>query len=102
MSCDIFGKMEKVFGGLGDCIEALAENRKTDALKSVFGVGKSLTELTIETTSCVIENTPKAISTIQEVKKEVISTIEDEVNNYQKEKKEQLLEEKIKQLKVKK
>ena len=102
MSCQIFNKIEKVFGSVGNCIEAVAENRKKDAIKNLFGVGKSLTELTIETASCVIENTPKAISTIQEVKKEIISSIEEEVNNHQKAQKEKALEDKIKQLKYKK
>ena len=99
MSCNIFGKIEKVFDGLGNCIEAVADNKKKDAVKNLFGIGKFLTELTIETTSCIIEHTPKAISTIQEVKKEIISEIEEEINNYQKEQKEKDLEDKIKKLK---
>ena len=102
MACNIFGKIENVFGNLGNCVEALVENRKKDALKSVFGIGKSLTELTIETTSCAIEHTPKAISTIREVKKEIVSGIEEEIHNYQKEQKEKLLDDKINSLKGKK
>lgn len=102
MACNIFGKIENVFSNLGNCIEAVAENRKKDALKGVFGIGKSLTQLTIETTSCAIKHTPKAISTIREVKKEIVSEIEEEIHNYQKEQKKKLLEDKINSLKVKK
>jgi len=98
MGCGIFNKIEKVFINLDGCLEALVENRKKDAVKKLFGVGKSLTELTIETTSCVIKHTPQAISTIREVKKDIISTIETEIKEAQKEEKQRLLEDKIKKL----
>ena len=102
MSCNIFGKIGNVFENLGDCVEAIVDNRKKDALKSVFGIGKSVVGLTIETTSCVIENTPKVVSTIRDIKQDIVSEIEDGINDYQKQKKEQLLEDKIKMLKQKK
>jgi phosphopantothenate synthetase len=101
MGCGIFNSLEKVLLNMGNCVEALVENRKKDAFKNLVGVGRSITELTLKTTSCAIEHTPQAVSAVKKIKKEITDSIEEEVRNYKKEQKEKELNEFIKQLKNK-
>jgi len=102
--CDILlGNVEDVFGSLGACIDAGFDERKSkmDVAKGIFGFGKSLVKFGFNGTKCVVKKTPKALATVASVKREVTDTIVNEYQEYQKEVKQQELEERIRQLKRK-
>jgi len=99
--CDLLlSDVENVFGSLGNCIDAAFDERQTkmDVAKGVFGIGKNLLKFGFNGTKCVVKHTPKAIATVASVKRELTDTIGEEYARYQKEQKEQALEEKIKQI----
>jgi hypothetical protein len=103
--CDILeDSFVNVFDRLGNCVDTLVDEKKTkmNVVGSVFGFGMSLTKLTLNVAGCAIKNTPKAIVSVAAVKREIVTTIEDEVHNYQKKQKEDALNKKIKLLKAKK
>ena len=100
--CDLlFDGVENVFKDLGSCVESTFEGRKS-VVGDLFKLGKSLTKLTINTGVCVVKNTPKAVVAIASVKRDIINAVEEEVHEYHKQQKEDALNEKIKQLKLKK
>ena len=103
--CDIIiDSLEDTFSDLGDCFESVfdSKNSKRGVFGSLFSFTKSLTKLTFNTTSCAIKQTPKVIVAVADVKRELINGIEKEINEFQKEQKENALNDKIKQLKLKK
>jgi len=103
--CDvIIDGIEDTIGNLGNCLESLFDEKQTKigVVKNIFKFGGSLTKLTLNTTSCVVKNVPKAVVAVAGAKREVVNALEDEWNQYQKEQKEDALNEKIKQLSLKK
>ena len=102
--CDvIMDGIENTFGNLGECFDSLLDEKQTkmSVVKNLFNFGGSLTKLAFDTTSCVVKNTPKAVVAVASAKREVVTVIEEEWNDYQKQQKEDALDEKIKQLKLK-
>ena len=102
--CDfLITKAENTIKSLENCFDAIINDRKTKmhVVGSLFNFGVSLTKLTLNVTGCAIKNTPKAIVTIAAVKREIVADLESEYNQYQKELKEEALNEKIRQLQLK-
>lgn len=89
---------------LGNCFESAFDEKQTkmNVVGNIFGLGASLTKLALNTTGCAIKNAPKAVVAVASVKREIVNAIEEEVRETQKQHKEDALEEKIKQLKLKK
>jgi len=102
--CDVLAdKFEHTLDKLGDCFETVLDEKKTkmNVVGSIFGFGVSLTKLTLKVAGCAIKNTPKAIVTVAAVKREIVTDLENEYNQYKKELKEEALHEKIQRLKLK-
>lgn len=100
--CDILLKdVENVFGSIGKCFDSALDDRKSkmQVAGSVFGILGATTKFLFHGTTCVVKNTPKAIATVANAKRELTDTIANEYQQYQKEIKEDALNEKIKQLK---
>lgn len=95
--------IEEVFGDLGNCIDDAIniKESKTDVAKSLFNLGGSLTKLAFKTTSVIVTNVPKAVVAVADVKRELVDGIEEGVRELKKQQKEDALDEKIKQLKLK-
>ena len=103
--CDvIINGIENSVEDFGNCFVSLFDEKQTkmSVVKNLFKFGGSLTKLTLNTTSCVVKNVPKAVVAVAGAKREVVNALEDEWNQYQKEQKEDALNEKIKQLSLKK
>lgn len=96
--------VEEVFSDLGSCIDDAINIKETKAgvVTSLFNLGGSITKLAFKTTSVVVTNVPKAVAVVAGVKREIVDGIEEGVREYQKQQKEDVLDEKIKQLKLKK
>jgi len=92
--------IEKLFGSIGGCLDATfdANKSKMDVTKGVFGIGKNLFKVGWDATSCVVKHTPKAIVTVANAKRELIDTIQEEYGKHQKQRQEDVLDEKIKRL----
>jgi len=102
--CDfLVDKLEHTLDDFGECFETLFDEKKTkmNVVGSIFSFGFSLTKLTLNVAGCAVKNTPKAIVTVAAVKRELVTELEDGWNEYQKELKEEALNEKIKQLQLK-
>ena len=102
--CDvILNDFEGVFGSIGNCFDAIVDERKSkmQVAGSLFGILGSTTKLLWHGTGCAVKHTPKAVATVVSVKRELTETISEEYYKYQREQKEQEIEEKIKQLKIK-
>ena len=103
--CDILlNDVENVFGSVGDCFESAFDERqsKMDVAKGVFGIGKNLLRFGFNGTRCVVKHTPKAIATAADMKRKVIDGATEEYSKYQREMREDALNQKIKQLKYSK
>jgi hypothetical protein len=100
----IINDVENVFDNLGNCLEDTFDARKSkvSVAKSLFRFGGSLTKLAFDTTACAVKNTPKAVVAVASVKREIITAIEEEVHEYQKQQKIDALDDQIKQIKMKK
>ena len=100
----LLNDVENVFGSLGNSIDAAFDERQTkmDVAKSVFGIGKNLLKFGFNGTKCVVKHTPKAIATAADMKRKVIDGTTEEYGKFQKEMREDALNEKIKQLKYNK
>ena len=102
--CDIIlDATENVFSDLGNCFNTAFDENKTkmNVLGSMFSLGKSLTKLTANAGYCVVKNAPKAVIAVASVKREIVTAIEDGIQDHQKQLKEDALNEKIKQLRLK-
>ena len=102
--CDLFiGNLENTLLDFEHCLDVVIDDRKTkmNVVGSIFGFGKSLAKLTLNVTGCAIKNVPKAVVAVAAVKREIITELENEYNQYQKELKEEALNKKIKQLHLK-
>lgn len=102
--CDLLlTGVENVFNNLGNCFESAIDDRKSkiSVVKSIFRFGGSLTKLAFNTTTCAVRNVPKAVVAVASVKREVVTAIEEEYYDYQREKKEEALNEKINKLRLK-
>ena len=99
--CDILlNDVENVFGSIGTCFDNALDDRKSkmQVAGSVFGILGATTKFLFHGSTCVVKNTPKAIATVANAKRELTDTIANEYQEYQKELKEDALNEKIKQL----
>lgn len=94
---------DNVLISFNDCFEVAEDDRKTkmNIIGSIFSFGFSLTKLTLTVAGCAIKHTPKAIVTVAAVKREIVTEIESGWNEYKKEQQEEALNEKIKQLTLK-
>ena len=102
--CDfLIGKLEHTLDELENCFDAVADEKRTkmNVVGSIFSFGASLTKLTFNVAGCAIKNTPKAIVTVAAVKREIVADLESEYKQFQKELKEEALNEKIRQLQLK-
>ena len=102
--CDLLlGDVESVFGSLGDCLDAAFDEKKSkmDVAKGALGIGKNLLKFGFNGTKCVVKHTPKTVVTVANAKRKLTDTIASEYQKFQKEQREQALEEKIKLLKGK-
>ena len=102
--CDfLVDEVEHTFAHLGNCFDTMVDEKKTkmNVVGSIFSFGFSLTKLTLNVTGCAIKNAPKVVVAVADIKREIIETGTQEWNQYQKELKEDALNEKIKQLKYK-
>ena len=100
--CDILlNDVENVCGSIGKCFDNALDDRKSkmQVAGSVFGILGATTKFLFHGTTCVVKNTPKALATVANAKRELTDTIANEYQEYQKELKEDALNEKIKQLK---
>ena len=95
---------DNVLENFNDCFEIAEDDRKTkmNVVGSIFGFGVSLTKFSCNVLGCAVKNTPKAIVAVASVKREIVTELEHEYKLYQKELKEDALNEKIRQLKLKK
>jgi hypothetical protein len=96
--CDvILNDFEGVFGSIGNCINTAVDNRKSkmQVVGSLFGIGKSVVKLGWNVGGCAIKHTPKAIATVADAKRKMIDAGTKEYAKYQKQLKEQALEDKI-------
>ncbi|GEM_PF-5885401 len=102
--CDfLLNEAEHTFVSLGKCFDTMLDERKTkvNVVGSIFSFGFLLTKLILNVAGCAIKNTPKAVVAIADIKREIIDAGTQEWSQYQKELKEDALNEKIKQLKYK-
>ena len=102
--CDvIINGIENSFENLGACLESIVDEKqsKMGVVKHLFKFGASLTKLAVDTTVCAVKNTPKAVVAVAGAKRELVDSIENEWNQFNKEQQEEALNEKIKQLKLK-
>ena len=102
--CDvILNDIEGVFGNLGNVFDSAFDEKKSkmQVVGNIFGFGGSIIKLGWNAGGCAIKHTPKAIATVASVKRELTDTVTEEYYKYQKEQKEQALEDKIAQLKHK-
>lgn len=100
--CDVLLDGAKdVFGNLENCFDSAFDDKKTkiNVIGSIFGLGKSLTKLTFNAGCCIVKNTPKAVVAVASAKRELINAVEEEMREYDKQKKEEALDMKIKLLK---
>ena len=103
--CDVIkGDVENVFGSIGNCFDTALDEKKSklQVFGSFCGIGVSLLKLGFDGTVCTVKYTPKAIATVADAKRKVIDGATDEYQKFQKEIKEDALNEKIKKLKNKK
>ncbi len=102
--CDILiGKAENTLHSLENCFDTMVDEKKTklNVAGSIFGFGFSLTKLTFNVAGCAVKNAPKAFVALAAVKREIIEVGTQEWNEYQKELKEEALNDKIRQLQLK-
>ena len=102
--CNILlGNTENMFNDLGNCFETAFDEKKTkmNVIGSIFSLGKSITKLTFNVGVCAVKNAPKAIVAVAAVKREVISAVEEGIQEHNKKQQEDALDEKIKQLSFK-
>jgi len=94
---------EDSFKKLGECFDDVFDDKKTkvDVVGSLFGFGASLTKLAFNATGCAIKNVPKAVVAVADAKRDLVNAIEDEIRESQKQIKQDALDAKIEQLRLK-
>jgi hypothetical protein len=99
----ILNNVEDVFGELGNCIDTTFDEKKskTSVVKGLFGLGKSLVKLTFNTGKCAIKYTPKAVVAVAAIKRDIVTSIEEEMQEQRKQEQIEILDKKIQQLSVK-
>lgn len=103
--CDILiGKAENTIYSLENCFNTIIDEKKTklNVVGSIFSFAFSLSKLTFNVAGCAIKNTPKAIVAVAAVKREILTDIENEWSDYQKELQKEALEIKIERLALEK
>ena len=99
--CDvIMDDFDNLFGSIGNCLETALDEKKSkmQVVESIFGLLKPTGKLLWDGTSCVVKNTPKAVVTVANAKREITDKITDEFQKHQKEMKEKALEDKMTRL----
>ena len=99
--CDLLlNDVEQVFGDIGKCFDTAFDERKTkmQVVGSLFGASKSLLKFGWDAGSCAVKNTPKAIVTVANAKRELVGTITEEIAKVQREAKEEELNDRIKKI----
>ena len=74
---------------------------KMNVVGSIFGLTKSIGKLALNATGCAIKNAPKAVVAVAAAKRELVTAIEDEIHEQNKQAQKDALDEKIKQLGLK-
>ena len=100
--CDvILDDVDSLFGSIGNCFDTAFDEKKSkmQVVGSIFGLLKPASKLLWDGTSCAVRHTPKAIATVADAKRKLTDGITEEYAKYQKELKEDALNEKIKRLK---
>ena len=101
--CDIIKEdFGDLIGSIGECLETAADKNATKmdvGASFLLGVGKNFLKLGFDGTVCAVKNTPKAIATVADAKRKLIDAGTEEYYKVKKEREEQILEEKIRQLK---
>ena len=100
--CDlILNDVENVFGSIGDCLESALDEKKNklQVIGGIFGIGKSVLKRGWNGTKCAVKHTPQAVVTVAKYKREFVDTVTEEYQHFQKEQKEDALDDKIRQLK---
>ncbi len=100
--CDvILDDVDSFFGSIGNCFDTAFDEKKSkmQVVGSIFGILKPASKLIWDGTSCAVKNTPKAIATVADAKRKLTDGITEEYTKYQKELKEDALDEKIRRLK---
>ena len=102
--CDVLiDNAESMFDDLGNCFDTVFDDKKTkmNVVGSMFGLTKSIGKLALNATGCAIKNAPKAVVAVAAVKRELVTAIEEEIHEQNKQAQKDALEEKIKQLGLK-
>jgi hypothetical protein len=96
------GGVEEVFNDLGVCVNDTIniKEKKYGVIKSIFNLSGSITKLAFKSASAVVINTPKAVVAISDIKNVLVDSVEEGVREYNKQQKENCLDEKIRQLKI--
>lgn len=92
-----------VLNSMGECLNSTVDETKTkrNVIGNVFSFTVSLTKFSWNLGICAIKNTPKVVTTIAAVKREVIEEVENNYYQHKKQIKIDALDEKIKTLKIK-
>ena len=101
--CEILeNKFDNTLDDFGNCFDSILDEKKSklNVVGSIFKFGFSLTKLTLGVAGCAIKNTPKAVVAVAAVKREIVTELETGYREYQKELKEDALQEKIEALKL--
>ncbi|MDT8451556.1 MAG: hypothetical protein RQ936_02280 [Gammaproteobacteria bacterium] len=100
---EVTNGVEDVIGDLESCIDDAINYKetKTGVIKSVLNLSGSLTRLAFRTTSAVVSNAPKAIVAAADLKREFVDGVENGMREFQKQQKEDALDKRIKQIKLK-
>lgn len=103
--CDILlQSAEESLHKLENCFDTAFDEKKSkkQVVGSLFGFGYSLTKLLFKTTTCAVKNTPKAVVAIAAVKRDIVNAIDEEIRESKREELQDAMDEKIKQLTLKK
>lgn len=102
--CDVIrDDVSSFFGSIGNCFDTALDDKKSkmQVVGSILGVFIPTGKLFIDGATCIVKNTPKAVTTIANAKRELTDTAAEEYHKFQREKQEKALEEKISKLKHK-
>ena len=102
--CEVlFDSGKDIFEDLGNCLDSALDDKKTkmNVVGNIYSLGKSLTKFTFNAGYCAVKNAPKAVLAVASAKRGLMTAIDDEINEHNKQLKESALDEKIKQLRLK-
>ena len=99
--CEVlFDCGKNIFEDLGNCLDGTFDDKKTkmNVLGNIYSLGKSLTKFTFNAGYSAVKNAPKAVVAVASAKRGLMTVIDDEINEHNKQLKESALDKKIKQL----